>query len=1084
LYLRLSRPTRNNRPATSPSQRGKMDPGRVKAYLQVACTGLGFDIGEIWWATDDNDGSSSRLVNMEEGNNGNGNGNDGKSLKFVQLYTSKSYENRRQMLVRPAEEENESETALVTANGNGQSRRKRNESEKHVLSPLLVDAISKTAQVVWAHTKKQEGLIGRSDVRLQTAVGMPVAVDGNGNMCVVVMFSPNMIQSSDDALEYLQSISKGATSTSIPAMLPAFDPKQGLISLPHHHKNNQMIPLLSDPAMTNGVTTRFVSLDEKTSEVLSLPEIHSTRDLTTAPKDCFGIPMLPNASEIEGTAPNIASESAVSDVFDEASYGVWSTIMDTPENQVRNGAHQPFGNHGVKKAEEEDTEPVYTINKPDMPAARRERLEEFAAAFLEVSVFDVAEVWIPVGDDSDYLGQVTSVTSTDTNPILNKFVQLTEKIMVKSWSGAVGRAYATGNPVWNADQNTFADAGRKNFFNQVRLETALAVPVFHGKSPKPSFVFSCYAFVRSETVPFVLKFVQQALGLLWKGLDQIQPHEAIEDRLWKDVAPADLGEMAADIEMHQHFLEKKRPYEQVNQEGTNAAAAAAAAPSSRIRFDSMGSFSGTPAVNSIYTGAGDATSPTLEPIEVSYQSQQQAPVAPAPIQFQPFQLNVPNSSRDGQNGQQNYQDMFPGEHRAKRARSLSSQGILIQPLINSPRQGITTASPLMSPMPLPSPAVVLISSNHGSRPMQQPRPPQQQQQQQQHQQQDYQNQYSNQGMSSATQQRVQQQQPQQFQFSNQGQSTVSITQLPDQASELAQNFAASYQQQQQHQNEQVNPTPLSARNNNNNNMSAIPTNQISATGISFAVPPNAASKGASVVQNSLPAGSNVVGMQFCLPVGQAMASVPAPSGKPCRIKGCNEPAVTRKPYCARHVGNRMCEHAGCSKCAQGATRFCIAHGGGRRCKFPGCDKGARDKNFCAAHGGGKRCKFDGCSKSAVGGSSLCTAHGGGRRCSIAGCNKSAQSSTKFCVKHGGGKKCIFAGCQKVARGRTEFCAAHGGGVRCKLAGCTRVAIGKSQLCRAHGGGNHSRSKKGSRDDSPPPPMGGPMDGGGMQFPGM
>ena len=35
-----------------------MDPGRVKAYLQVACTGLGFDIGEIWWATDNN-GSSS-----------------------------------------------------------------------------------------------------------------------------------------------------------------------------------------------------------------------------------------------------------------------------------------------------------------------------------------------------------------------------------------------------------------------------------------------------------------------------------------------------------------------------------------------------------------------------------------------------------------------------------------------------------------------------------------------------------------------------------------------------------------------------------------------------------------------------------------------------------------------------------------------------------------------------------------------------------------------------------------------------------------------------------------------------------------
>jgi len=39
--------------------------------------------------------------------------------------------------------------------------------------------------------KNEEGLIGRSDIRLQTAVGMPVAMDAAGNMCVVVMFSPN-----------------------------------------------------------------------------------------------------------------------------------------------------------------------------------------------------------------------------------------------------------------------------------------------------------------------------------------------------------------------------------------------------------------------------------------------------------------------------------------------------------------------------------------------------------------------------------------------------------------------------------------------------------------------------------------------------------------------------------------------------------------------------------------------------------------------------------------------------------------------------------------------------------------------------
>jgi hypothetical protein len=43
-----------------------MDPDRVKAYLQVACTGLGFDIGEIWWTSDDNTGASSALMAIGE----------------------------------------------------------------------------------------------------------------------------------------------------------------------------------------------------------------------------------------------------------------------------------------------------------------------------------------------------------------------------------------------------------------------------------------------------------------------------------------------------------------------------------------------------------------------------------------------------------------------------------------------------------------------------------------------------------------------------------------------------------------------------------------------------------------------------------------------------------------------------------------------------------------------------------------------------------------------------------------------------------------------------------------------------------
>jgi hypothetical protein len=139
-----------------------------------------------------------------------------RDIKFLQLYTSKSYKNRRNDLLRP-----ESGDGQDAKENNGKSSMK--EIQKHVLSPKLVNAIASTAQVVWANCEEREGLLGRSDMRLLTAVGMPVAMDAEGNMCIVVMFSPKNVPSNNDAVEYLKCLSEGATSTSIPCLLPVLD---------------------------------------------------------------------------------------------------------------------------------------------------------------------------------------------------------------------------------------------------------------------------------------------------------------------------------------------------------------------------------------------------------------------------------------------------------------------------------------------------------------------------------------------------------------------------------------------------------------------------------------------------------------------------------------------------------------------------------------------------------------------------------------------------------------------------------------------------------------------------------------------
>jgi hypothetical protein len=100
------------------------------------------------------------------------------------------------------------------------------------------------------------------------------------------MFSPNNVKSSDDAMEYLNFISKSAASSSIPGLLPAIDParNRGIVADPE--KSLMLVPVqMSSPLLTSmqnlsqeenpdnfgeGVTARFVSFrdnDEDPSDV-------------------------------------------------------------------------------------------------------------------------------------------------------------------------------------------------------------------------------------------------------------------------------------------------------------------------------------------------------------------------------------------------------------------------------------------------------------------------------------------------------------------------------------------------------------------------------------------------------------------------------------------------------------------------------------------------------------------------------------------------------------------------------------------------------------------------------------------------
>lgn len=104
-------------------------------------------------------------------------------------------------------------------------------------------------------------------------------------------------------------------------------------------------------------------------------------------------------------------------------------------------------------------------------------------------------------------------------------------------------------------------------FETAGISTAMAVPIFSNSGKTPRCVLCCYASMKVDSVSFVQRFVQHALRILWLGLDNMKPQESRGRTLWNDVAPSDLGEMAADLEMQNAFHKKrKRPSQDILEE--------------------------------------------------------------------------------------------------------------------------------------------------------------------------------------------------------------------------------------------------------------------------------------------------------------------------------------------------------------------------------------------------------------------------------------------------------------------------------------------------------------------------------------
>ena len=99
--------------------------------------------------------------------------------RFLQLYTSKAYCSLRAKLVQPHDAEDNADGRDVSRRGcalvPASSPSLEHEHSRHVLSPRIVEAVTQSAQVVWANCRTgRDGLLGRSDIQVNALIRLLV----------------------------------------------------------------------------------------------------------------------------------------------------------------------------------------------------------------------------------------------------------------------------------------------------------------------------------------------------------------------------------------------------------------------------------------------------------------------------------------------------------------------------------------------------------------------------------------------------------------------------------------------------------------------------------------------------------------------------------------------------------------------------------------------------------------------------------------------------------------------------------------------------------------------------------------------
>lgn len=449
------------------------------------------------------------------------------TLKFIQLYTSPTYQDFHSLLIRP------------------EINSLKSDDEKHRISPIvsqsyklclltheydlsflqICQGVCDGGQIVWASTLILEGLIGRKELPLNTAVGMPICSIGD-DLGIMVLFSVEQIAITPNSIEFLGCLSRAAseniagfiapslTTPVSPANVEQFIGIWDIYELIKKYSSDisfhilPMAPLQSffdyQETMTfrdlcSDMDTSVENMQEKESKKLHVADFTEFQQKSDTNSYDFSGPdlLIPGGKSFRmGFSKGASMNDAV---FDDD-----------------NGPY--FGNYLGSECshDSQSNEKIYTIDSRDSYRKSPTRFHEFMIALLGMTIFDVAELWMM----SERTQELHVVAALHRDGLMQKWTSVGRNLKLRRGEDIPGQVLETSQPFWDNryDKKTMNDASkypRSALAAEIGVKTALGIPL-------PGFKGTCGAltlYSRSEVdvEPLIANFVTKAIQLISAG---------------------------------------------------------------------------------------------------------------------------------------------------------------------------------------------------------------------------------------------------------------------------------------------------------------------------------------------------------------------------------------------------------------------------------------------------------------------------------------------------------------------------------------------------------------------------------------